>query len=192
MTSRAEVLIGRMPQGRHVLLEIEMSDNRLSICGTIGHPASLRVGNGDSMGQNADTIRAALDSGELKPAAPWTRAEIGRVLDIWDRWHLNDMRAGCEHQRAGVAAYDGDPDAGTPWDQRPIDPDKPTNAYGLHFPAQRQSSWNMLGWIRPAEHPHGLLARPCPVCGYGYGTAWRSETIPADVRAELHALLSRS
>lgn len=26
--------------------------------------------------------------------------EYDRLAEVWDRWHLNDMRAGCEHQRA--------------------------------------------------------------------------------------------
>lgn len=30
----------------------------------------------------------------------WNREKWLKLLDIWHRWHLNDMRAGCEHQRA--------------------------------------------------------------------------------------------
>lgn len=29
-----------------------------------------------------------------------------------------------------------------------------------------------LGWLRPTDHPDGLLGNPCPVCGYRYGTSW--------------------
>ena len=35
-----------------------------------------------------------------------------------------------------------------------------------------------LGWLRPSEHPDGILARPCPVCGYKYGTKWLEDPIP--------------
>lgn len=38
-----------------------------------------------------------------------------------------------------------------------------------------------LGWLRPEEHPDGLLCRPCPVCGYKYGSAWKKEEVPQDV-----------
>lgn len=38
-----------------------------------------------------------------------------------------------------------------------------------------------LGWLRPEEHPDGLLCRPCPVCGYKYGTEWKKEEVPQDV-----------
>ena len=39
----------------------------------------------------------------------------------------------------------------------------------------------MLGWLKPEEHPEGLLCRPCPVCGYRYGTSWVREEVPQDV-----------
>ena len=35
-----------------------------------------------------------------------------------------------------------------------------------------------LGWLNPSEHPDGILAKPCPVCGYKYGTAWKCEPVP--------------
>lgn len=101
------------------------------------------------------------------------RERVKRLMELWDRWHLNHMKAGCEHQRA-----DG-------WDKRPIDPTKPLNTYGKHFPGQRQDSWNMLTWVRPDEHPEGLLTVPCPECGYKYGTAWLREEVPHDVLVEL-------
>lgn len=41
------------------------------------------------------------------------------------------------------------------------------------------------GWLRPSDHPAGLLGKPCPVCGYKYGSEWRKEPLPAEVVAEL-------
>ncbi len=38
-----------------------------------------------------------------------------------------------------------------------------------------------LGWLHPEEHPDGILCKPCPICGYKYGTAWKKEEIPAEV-----------
>lgn len=29
----------------------------------------------------------------------WGATKRARVAELWDRWHLNDMRPGCEHQR---------------------------------------------------------------------------------------------
>lgn len=99
--------------------------------------------------------------------------KLRRIVKVWERWHLNDMKAACVHQRA----YE--------WDKRPINPDKPTNTYGKHFPGQRTDSWNMLGWVSPQEHPEGLLGKPCSWCGYKYGTAWLKEEIPQNVIDEI-------
>jgi hypothetical protein len=84
-------------------------------------------------------------------------------------WHLNDMKPGCEHQEA----------AG--WDKRPIDPSKPTNAYGKFFPGQQTDSWNMLTWVSRKDHPEGLLSEPCPTCGYKYGTQWLRRELPIEI-----------
>lgn len=46
-----------------------------------------------------------------------------------------------------------------------------------------------LGWLRENEHPDGILCKPCPVCGYKYGTAWRHRDIPADVLARIHEII---
>ncbi len=32
-------------------------------------------------------------------------------------------------------------------------------------------------WVYETEHPAGLLCKPCPVCGYKYGTAWQYKKI---------------
>jgi class 3 adenylate cyclase len=124
-----------------------------------------------------DTVAELLADG-LGLVNGWTEAEVARLLEIGHRYHLNGLNAGCEHQRA-----EG-------WDKRPIDPSKPTNAYGRHFEGQQGDSWNMLGWVRPDEHPDGLLTKPCPVCGYGYGTAWKHEQLPADIEAEVAAIMA--
>lgn len=34
------------------------------------------------------------------------------------------------------------------------------------------------GWVHEKEHPFGILGKPCPVCGYGYGTRWQYRPIP--------------
>lgn len=37
------------------------------------------------------------------------------------------------------------------------------------------------GWIRYDESPIGILCKPCPVCGYKYGSSWLKEEVPQDV-----------
>jgi hypothetical protein len=46
----------------------------------------------------------------------------------------------------------------------------------------------LAGWTYPNQHPEGLLCKPCPVCGYKYGSAWLFEEVPSDVLAWLAAL----
>lgn len=46
----------------------------------------------------------------------------------------------------------------------------------------------MLGWLRPEEHPEGILCKPCPICGYKYGTSWKTEKVPEDVISWLFSL----
>jgi hypothetical protein len=44
------------------------------------------------------------------------------------------------------------------------------------------------GWVTVDEHPEGLLNKPCPVCGYKYGSAWNKETVPDGVLDWLRGL----
>lgn len=63
------------------------------------------------------------------------------------------------------------------------------------YEPQKRYDWNngateesMLGWLRPDEHPDGILCKPCPVCGYKYGTSWLKEDVPEDVLQFLYNL----
>lgn len=70
------------------------ADGRLSICGVIG---PLR--NGNALGGCGQLGRESLAG--LTPAteAGWTFELADRFLQVWDDWHLNDMRASCPHLR---------------------------------------------------------------------------------------------
>lgn len=173
MSYQKTIALGRVPGDEWgykstmpVEVEVELRDRdgytELAIQGSVWKP-----GRGDivSGGQNYETIA------ELFPRSP----KVQRIVEVWKRWHLNGMKAGCEHQRA-----EG-------WDKRPIDPSKPTHTYGLHFEGQKSPSWNLLGWVRPAEHPDGLLGKPCPVCGYRYGTEWKHEPLPQEIIDEVRS-----
>lgn len=46
-----------------------------------------------------------------------------------------------------------------------------------------------FGWLRPDEHPDGLLGKPCPVCGYKYGSAWNHFSIPEEDEKLIYELL---
>ena len=38
-----------------------------------------------------------------------------------------------------------------------------------------------LAWLKSNEHPEGCLCKPCPICGYKYGTKWIKKEVPFDV-----------
>ena len=46
----------------------------------------------------------------------------------------------------------------------------------------------ILGFLYPSEHPEGLLTRPCPECGYKYGTSHIKEEVPEEVIEFLFSL----
>ncbi len=95
---KKSVYLGTQPEyGRRgeidakVFCTIEIrEDGELSITGVIG-PYS----NGDcagSCGQIYDSITVN------KPAPGWTKCKIKKFIEVWKRWHLNNMRPNCIHQ----------------------------------------------------------------------------------------------
>lgn len=45
------------------------------------------------------------------------------------------------------------------------------------------------GWLRYTEFESGLLCKPCPVCGYNYGSGWCYQEIPAEDLQTIKELL---
>lgn len=43
------------------------------------------------------------------------------------------------------------------------------------------TEYKMRGWISYSEHPLGFLGKPCPICGYKYGTSWIKEEVPEEI-----------
>jgi hypothetical protein len=115
-----------------------------------------------------------------------------RIVELWDRWHLNDMRALCVHQsetwecRNIAAHYPADLlAAGETVEAGPI-----TNGwsvirerFGERAYPKRGDSCYVCGrnrWDEPTD--------ACPETGYRAGTAWLYEPVPADVLTELRSL----
>lgn len=77
-----------------VFVTVEWDGTRLSISGVEGP-----MRNGDckgSAGQCLEVLGRLTSLGEGWGSHPVT---AGRLAYLWERWHLNDMRPGCEHQR---------------------------------------------------------------------------------------------
>jgi hypothetical protein len=160
----------------------------------------------------------------------WTSEKWFKFLEIWNDWHLNDMRSYCNHQKdlgwrellgKEVNLYHWNMKSEWSENQKKVkgiaiecakNNTKPELTdeqrlllaldYSLITHTEKVSkpiakyyephkpSWNgdkghiekkTLGWLRPEEHPDGLLCRPCPSCGYKYGADHRKEDLPKDV-----------
>lgn len=208
--------------------KIKFEEGRLSISGVIG-PKRNENAKG-SCGQCVDEIRNGT------PAPEWNQEMLNRFCDIWDEWHLNDMRPYCQHQkalgwdrlarkevvlynytlrreamdkqkgaeRAAIEAlkngtvfaptyeqvrYANLPHSITTHEElvgemeEIYKPRKP-----LYMGDKGATEIKTLGWLKPEEHPDGILCKPCPVCGYKYGTSWKKEDIPKDVIEWLFSL----
>jgi len=113
--------IGTIPNGRgrmSVFVKIEYSAGNLSITGVEGPNTS--GGASGSCGQiNAgykhrnieqNDKRSLKRATEFKFAPGWGISRWYDLLDVWAKWHLNDMSAGCEHQQAlGWDSYSAHP-----------------------------------------------------------------------------------
>lgn len=75
------VFIGRSTEGGRMFVDASWDGKRLTLTGEI-------IERGQRQAHIAGNISA-----EVHAVCP-------ALSDLWDRWHLNDMRAGCEHQEA--------------------------------------------------------------------------------------------
>lgn len=218
-----------------LFLTIRFDGKRLSISGVEGPKR-----NGDAEGGCGQVI-GSLD--QILSYEPGFNAEVvARLRSIWSRWHLNDMRAGCEHQRdwetdreveivtykltseatseaadakrkidktarklarsimehqhntGAVAQYLVSLASEIEQSARVADlpywansaPDADSVGSGRYEVEKRENK--RVGHLSAIEHPQGLLSKPCEVCGYKYGTEWRTETVPMDVIDFLESL----
>ncbi len=161
-------------------------------------------------------------------------ATVQRLHAIWKLYHRNDMRPGCEHQRAEnwgtkkitvvtveVATWqihhqgeavrqinallrDGRPvPLASSWPlSRMVEEIVKDAKRGIVYQpkTEAEASWiksriiqikqeaKYSGHVYPQEHPEGVLTKPCPVCGYKYGSAWLYMPIPATVIEEVNQL----
>lgn len=132
-----------------VRLEDRVAYQRLSICGTIWNRLKTDCLSG---GQNLDDIR------ELVGFSPLMK----RVHYVWERYHLNDMKAGSPRQEAYLAGYrqaHRDSNSGAKWD----------GCYDT-----RKDLLEKAG-LQP-DHTHN---------NYSYGSDWFTLPIPDDILAEI-------
>lgn len=225
---RKVVRPGKLPDGS-IYCKIEFDGRKLSISGVVG-PLS----NGDARGGAGQIVmsfkecdkRGHLSLSDIQPAPGWDADKIKRFFDAWNEWHLNDMRAGCRHQRAEgwgdeeleVVTYGLTSEAhrlrndalaeaadaardwrianlteagkfliGPDWfKDRHSPPDADSPQSGLFEVKKRETK--RANWVRPDEHPRGILGKACPECGYQFGSSWLTEEVPAEVIEFLESL----
>jgi len=85
-------------QEHHITVEIKFDGKRLSITGDISNRSKTQL---YACGQ----INMSIDPKKIKYADPWNETRFTHFLAVWNRWHLNDMRAGCEHQERNWEKY---------------------------------------------------------------------------------------
>lgn len=229
-----------------IFCKIAIEDGKLSISGVI---APLKSGNArggcgqidmefqhrnvrDNDRRYTDLIKAS----DITFSKGWDAEIWFDFLDIWKQYHLNDMKAGCEHQRADGWEEDAKEeitiyhwklkseiskqqselhaeaierassteknDLGfSPHEKEIMKLPYTTVTYhpelsaggaryyeasetGLHGHKETQTR----GWMRFSDHPAGVLGKPCPICKYEYGSAWKREELPEIVTKFLSAL----
>lgn len=84
---------GKTSRGENIFVTVSYDGKRLSICGVVG-----QMGNGNCTG----------NCGQIDPitvveyASGWNADMVAELNKVWERWHLNDMRAGTPIQEAFV------------------------------------------------------------------------------------------
>jgi len=91
-----------------IFIKAEFENGKFSMSGVIG-PLS----NGDALGgcgqinmefdhrnkkDNDDRYSELITPDKITFADGWNAEKFYDLLDVWEKWHLNDMKAGCEHQ----------------------------------------------------------------------------------------------
>lgn len=125
-------------------VKVEWDGHRLTLSGVEGPKP-----NGNSHGSCGQTVMG--EWGE--PAPGWTPDMIERLRALWNRWHLNDLRAGTPAQMAWLSEHEDE------------------------FPGYPVSHYD---WAVAALHEAGLNPDPGHN-GYQYGHAWLTEEVPDSV-----------
>lgn len=218
-----ELNIGTLER-RKVRVTVKILEGKLSISGNTR----------SCMGQISNELRERIDEINFKNG--WNKEKFLKLLDIWDKWHLNDMHPECEHQRELGWVKEGkdtvqkytfalssdmirkrnklkDDIISGFLHQKKVENTKERREL-LSMPYRKVVYTNDIeeaiyiidnteaegydyecvetvtrGWISYSENQkYGILEKPCPVCGYRYGTEWKRVELPSDVVSFLEGL----
>lgn len=197
-----------------VFIKITYKNGKLSLSGVEGPRL-----NGNAWGSSGqiDTHLKIEDRKNWTYQEGWSDSKMNKLLDIWDKWHLNDMNPACEHQEAlgwgnkklKIAKlkldYEKAGKKQNEIEKKVLEQIKKTGTssiteeerillalpYFLSVPEEKIPEYPLYkvdsteektsGWVYEKDHPEGVLSKPCPTCGYKYGTAWKKREVPQDV-----------
>ena len=152
------VRVGTTTEGS-VFCKIKFADNRLSITGVIGPQA-----NGNCRG-SCGQIDMGLTAADITKFAPgWDADMLADFLDLWGKWHLNDLTAGSPEQQAFLSA-------------NPVKYQYPQTHYGEALKALDAAG------LQPDPNYLGEDGNP-----YRYGSAWLHTDVPQSAIDSLAAL----
>ena len=144
------ILIGTGQYGS-VFCRIKFDGTRLSITGVEGPKR-----NGNCRGSCGQIIMHEWNIHAY--AKGWDAAEVARFREVWNRWHLNDMRAGTPAQEQYLR-------------------DNPVTAV---YPESH--------YVRACEALANAGLNPDPETGYRYGRGWNLEQVPQSIIDYLESL----
>ena len=131
-----------------VTVTMSYRDGVLSVSGDIWNGKHTDIVCG---GQCLDEIAKYIHSSTFK-----------KIHRLWKLYHLNDMRPYDEHQKA------------LGWDKQAKE-EVTVYRWRRAFNSCYTQARGQMVFDNCEE---GLIGKPCPVCGYRYGSAWKREEIP--------------
>lgn len=136
----------------------------LSISGNVWNPRKTDL---YEFGQNVEVIRGFFPKNK----------DVQRLCDLWDRWHLNGMKAGTTEQNK--ALEDVDHTGITDWYGYDCEHLEDIGLLYVPIPEDVRASFSYKA--KNGELP----------THYKYGSAWLTERIPDDVIQEIQEIIGR-
>lgn len=133
------------------------------------------------------------------------------IMELWKKYHLNGMNADCKHRINEKLAKKQLKITKMRWTEEGKKLSKirdfgiqfiktenidlvPSALYELDTYSFRPEAveTTTAGWIHCTPlTPSGVLAKPCPKCGYEYGTSWNYRPIPKKALTRIRQLIEK-
>jgi len=146
--AKSRMLVGKhRPRKRLANVYINVEFRRGTKGVEVAFTTDLMSANGKMIGggqHRGDDLRATLETCEMDDQ------QFTALMGIWDYWHLNSLRAGCEHQRGYKQMM---------LQYNIVDPE-------FFYASNYEEVVKLSAFGK------------CPECGYTYGSQWKHERLP--------------